>query len=62
MSMVKLLLACLAAAITAAAQDQSLAQSRQIVQKVCGVCHTPESVIINHRSRAQWQETIDKMS
>src|SRR5215472_14392197 len=61
MPMFKLFLACLAAAITAAAQDQSLAQSRQIVQKVCGVCHTPESVITNHRSRAQWQETIDKM-
>ncbi len=59
--MVKSLLLCLAVAISAAAQDQSLAQSRQIVQKVCGVCHTPESVIANHRSRAQWQETIDKM-
>lgn len=57
----KILLTCLAAAVTAAAQDQALAQSRQVVQKVCGNCHTPESVIGGHRSRVQWQDTIDKM-
>jgi cytochrome c oxidase cbb3-type subunit III len=57
---VSLVLACLAAAAAAYAQDPALAKSREVVQKVCGACHTPESVLTN-RSRAQWQETIDKM-
>ncbi len=65
MAIAQSVLLCLAAAGIAAAQEPapspSLAQSRQVVQKVCGVCHTPESVITGGRTRAQWQETIDKM-
>lgn len=57
MPIAKLALVCLAAAAAAGAQTAAPA----VVQKVCGTCHTPESVIGGHRSRAQWQEVIDKM-
>jgi cytochrome c oxidase cbb3-type subunit III len=57
----KLVLGCLAVSGTASAQDAALAKSRDLFQKVCGTCHTPESVVANGRSRVQWQETIDKM-
>ncbi|HTX34581.1 MAG TPA: c-type cytochrome [Bryobacteraceae bacterium] len=61
MPIAKLAWVCVAAAGIASAQDPALAKSWQVVQKVCGTCHTPESVIANRRTRAQWQETIDKM-
>ena len=61
MRIAQLALACLAAAATGKAQDAALAHSREVVQKVCGVCHTPESVLTNRRTRAQWQETIERM-
>ena len=57
MAIVKSGLVWMAAAAAAMAQDAS----RAVVQKVCGTCHTPESVISGHRTRAQWQETIDQM-
>jgi cytochrome c oxidase cbb3-type subunit III len=66
MPMIKLILAVLSAALLASAQkpaqtqDAAQAKNWRVVQKVCGVCHTPESVI-SPRSREQWQETIDKM-
>ena len=56
----RLLLALISATAVAQAQDDALAKSRAVLQKVCGTCHTPESVL-SRRSRAQWQETIDKM-
>jgi cytochrome c oxidase cbb3-type subunit III len=61
MRIVNLALGCVAAAAIANAQDPALANAKAVVQKVCGNCHTPESVITNRRSRAQWQETINKM-
>jgi mono/diheme cytochrome c family protein len=58
--MYRIVLACLAAAAAANAQGGAEAQ-RAVAQKVCSACHTLESVTATRRSRAQWQETIDKM-
>jgi cytochrome c oxidase cbb3-type subunit 3 len=52
--------ACLAAAVCSA-QPSVPAGSAATFQKVCGVCHTTQSVVGTRRTRAQWQETIDKM-
>src|ERR1044071_3284442 len=57
-----LLFAALAASIGyAQPQPPDLAKSRETFQKVCGTCHTPESVITSRRSRDQWQEEIGRM-
>ena len=47
--------AYLVAAALAGAQEPA-----SVFQNVCGKCHPPEAVA-TPRSRAQWQETIDKM-
>ena len=54
-------LVCLAAAGLCAAQEPDPAKGDAAFQKVCGTCHTPQSVLTTRRPRAQWQETIDKM-
>jgi cytochrome c oxidase cbb3-type subunit 3 len=43
------------------AQGPDLAKSRETFQKVCGSCHTPESVVTTRRSRDQWQVEIERM-
>jgi mono/diheme cytochrome c family protein len=53
--------ACVAAATACSAQESSEAKSAETFQKICGTCHTPQSVLNIRRTRAQWQETIDKM-
>ena len=30
-------------------------------QRVCGLCHTPERIVANRKTRTEWEETIDKM-
>ncbi|HYW47169.1 MAG TPA: c-type cytochrome [Bryobacteraceae bacterium] len=54
-------LAYFAAAIVCGAQAPDQARSKAVFQKVCGVCHTPESAVTVRRTKAQWQESIDKM-
>src|ERR1044071_4385107 len=57
-----LLFAALAASIGyAQPQPPDLAKSRETFQKVCGTCHTPESVVTSRRTRDQWQEEIGRM-
>ena len=58
MTIAKLTLVCLAAATAVGAQD--LERSRAVLNKVCGTCHSLDSVL-SRRSRAQWQETINQM-
>lgn len=48
-------------AAAASAQQADLAKSKATFDKVCGTCHTPESVVATRRTKAQWQESIDKM-
>src|SRR5690242_18314392 len=48
--------------VVCSAQPPAPAGSAGTFQKVCGVCHTPQSVLGTRRTRAQWQEIIDKMA
>jgi cytochrome c oxidase cbb3-type subunit 3 len=61
MTIAKLTLASLAVAAVASAQDPTLAKSRQALEKVCGACHSVETVTSQRRTRAQWQESITSM-
>ena len=45
----------------AQAQRQEGPPAKEALQKVCGVCHALERVTASRRSRAQWEETMDKM-
>ena len=36
-------------------------EGRAVLQKVCGNCHALDRVTSSRRSRAQWEETTDKM-
>ena len=49
------------AVIVCSAQEPDAAKGAEVLQKVCGTCHTPQSVLTIRRPKAQWQETIDKM-
>ena len=49
-----------AAALQGVAQTDDAAD-QQVANRVCGGCHTPESVKGTRRSRSQWEETIEKM-
>ena len=40
---------------------QSPAAARAVFQDVCGACHSVETVTSQHRTRAQWQESIASM-
>jgi cytochrome c oxidase cbb3-type subunit 3 len=53
--------ACFVLAIPSSAQEPVAAKGAEVFQKICGTCHTPQSVLTIRRARAQWQETIDKM-
>lgn len=33
----------------------------QTLQRVCSACHTPERILAARKSRAQWDEVMDKM-
>ena len=43
------------------AQAQEGTSAKEALQKVCGVCHALDRVTASRRSRAQWEETTDKM-
>jgi hypothetical protein len=43
------------------AQPPDMSRSKAAFDKVCGVCHTPDSAVATRLTRAQWQESIDKM-
>jgi DNA uptake protein ComE-like DNA-binding protein len=30
-------------------------------QRVCGLCHTPERIVANRKTRSEWEETINAM-
>jgi mono/diheme cytochrome c family protein len=49
------------AAALAAAQTPDLAHQREVFNKVCGTCHTPESAVTTRRTRPEWQEEIARM-
>lgn len=46
---------------TQAAQTETREDPRAVLQKVCGICHALDRVTASRRSRAQWEETTDKM-
>lgn len=48
-------------AAVGAAQTPDLAHSREVFNKVCGTCHTPESAVSMRRTRTEWQEEIARM-
>src|SRR5712691_1721415 len=54
--------ACFAAVAVGSAQEPGQAKAAEVLQKICGACHTPRSALTAGRSRSQWQETIDKMA
>jgi cytochrome c oxidase cbb3-type subunit 3 len=54
-------LACLAASGLCRAQEADLTKSKETFQKVCSTCHTTAIITVNARTRAQWQDTIQKM-
>lgn len=54
-------IAVLLAAGICAAQSPDLAHQREVFNKVCGTCHTPESAVTQRRSRTEWQEEIARM-
>jgi competence protein ComEA len=45
----------------ATAQAQEGQATKETLQKVCGTCHALDRVTSSRRSRAQWEETTDKM-
>jgi mono/diheme cytochrome c family protein len=49
------------AAALAAAQTPDLAHQREVFNKLCGTCHTPESAVTTRRTRTEWQEEIARM-
>ncbi|MBO0862633.1 MAG: helix-hairpin-helix domain-containing protein [Chloracidobacterium sp.] len=42
-------------------KSQEVPAVKETLQKVCGSCHGLDRVTASRRSRAQWEETIDKM-
>src|SRR5262249_37265205 len=53
--------ACLVAATACSAQDTREGRAAETVPKGCGTCHKPQRGLKIRRSKAQWQDTIDKM-
>jgi len=49
------------AAWAGAAQTPDIAHQREVFNKVCGTCHTPESAVAQRRTRSEWQEEIARM-
>ena len=60
-AVMKLGIAVLLAAGIAAAQPSDLAHQREVFNKLCGTCHTPESSVTTRRTRSEWQEEIARM-
>jgi mono/diheme cytochrome c family protein len=54
---------CVAALLLApfAGVAQQPDRGREAFQKVCGACHSVETATAEHRTRAQWQESITSM-
>jgi mono/diheme cytochrome c family protein len=48
-------------AAAGSAQQPDMATSKAAFTKVCGTCHTTESALAERRTKAQWEESIDKM-
>lgn len=48
-------------AVPAVAMAQPPAGAREAFQKVCGACHSTETVTSQRRTRSQWQENINAM-
>ncbi len=59
--LIRLLTAVSLSAVIGRAQPPDMATSRAAFNKVCGTCHTPESALSTRRTKAQWEESIDKM-
>jgi mono/diheme cytochrome c family protein len=59
--MMRLLAAACFLAVAGRAQQMDMAASKAAFNKVCGTCHTPESALSTLRTKAQWEESIDKM-
>jgi mono/diheme cytochrome c family protein len=57
----KLGIAVVLAAGIGAAQTPDLAHQREVFNKLCGTCHTPESTVAQRRTRSEWQEEIARM-
>jgi DNA uptake protein ComE-like DNA-binding protein len=59
------ILACASLAILfitkTSAQGLPPGEGREVVQKLCGVCHAPEAVLKYRTSRAEWSATVDNM-
>ena len=43
------------------AQGLPAGEGREVVQKVCGVCHAAEAVLKYRTSRSEWSATVDDM-
>ena len=43
------------------AQGLPAGEGREVVQKLCGVCHAAEAVLKYRTSRAEWSATVDNM-
>jgi cytochrome c oxidase cbb3-type subunit 3 len=54
---------CVAALLMAPSMcvAQSPAAAREAFQRVCGACHSVETVTSQRRTRAQWQESVNSM-
>ncbi len=54
-------LVCVMLASTAYAQGLPPGEGREVVQKLCGVCHSPEAVLKYRTTRAEWSATVNDM-
>ena len=50
-----------AGAVASRAQEASAGRPQEVFQKVCGLCHKPETGLATRRTREQWRETLEKM-
>ena len=44
------------------AQDLPEGAGKEIVMRVCTVCHDPEHFTSKRRTKEEWNETVDKMA
>ena len=57
----KLLLVTLATALLAYAQSLPSGPDKELVEAVCGACHTTERILDQHLSKAQWKSLVLEM-
>ena len=48
-------------ASAASAQGLPAGEGKEVVEKLCGVCHAAEAVLKYRTSRAEWSATVDDM-